>query len=180
MIYFDSDGIAFDWHGGIERYMPWSEFKELSSDKQRTVQSAIYKEEPNFFFNLEPIQQFYDLIEMVEGSGEQWAILTAIGSAHHDSDLVRESKIAAFAKHYGIDESKVIIVQESSDKVQYAVPGAILIDDYKLNCTQFTEAGGVGILARARTYNPKLVWMDIEEALDAEEELSNLKAVPVL
>lgn len=152
MVYFDSDGVAADFIDGVERYIPWAMFKRLSHDDQQAKLEEIYAAEPLFFFNLKPIDNFLAMVSLLESKGERWCILTAIGDAHPDPELVKRCKIEFFNVRLGIGADRIVFVPLSGDKKAYATSDDILVDDYKKNCEEFIECGGHALHLEGSTY----------------------------
>lgn len=166
MIFLDSDGLAANFHKRLENYIPWTLFKRLSKVDQADFLSYVYSKEPDFFLNLEPNQQFLDIIEWCEHSGERWGILTATGEDHHDLDMVKRHKLEWFDKHFNIVPDQITIVTKSSTKAKYAQTGYILVDDYDENCMAFSENGGMGIVVKANTYDSAEVISKLTELVE--------------
>jgi hypothetical protein len=167
MILLDSDGLAANFHNGIERYMPWSDFSALNADAQSSFLKEMYLKEPYFFYNLEPIEQFRDIVDFCEKSGERWMICTSAGHDHYSFQLAADSKIAFFEKQFGIAENQIIVTPSSEAKLAYANQHNILVDDYGVICDAFKEAGGHSVKVKANTYNAVDVINRIEECIEA-------------
>lgn len=153
MILFDADGLSANFHKRLEDFIPWEDFSGLTKEDQSHLLREVYRINPNFFYELEPNLQFFDLIEWAERSGEQWGILTAIGDDHHDDELVKEHKYLWHEKHFNIPRDKITIVPNSEAKAKFAEVGYILVDDYGKNCEDFISNGGMAIKVKANTYN---------------------------
>lgn len=166
MILCDLDGLGANFHEGVERHIPWVEFKAMSDDEQHTFLIEMFKKEPDFFNTLPKIEQFIELITFLESSGERWMICTSAGEAHPSYMKAKTSKLAWLERCFGIEPEKVIVTPNSEAKLQYANPNTILIDDWKVNCERFEEEGGFSVHVEANTYDVKDVIARVSTAIE--------------
>lgn len=174
MIYLDSDGLLASWCGYVfNKHLPHltrSEFNSMCPIRRKGLLSEIYRREPNLFANLPPIEGAREFLEWLSTTGEPFAILTSAASDHHDFDIVKESKLFFFDKHFGLPPDKIIVVETSSDKAQYAEGGAMLVDDYGRNCHEWLLAGGCTI--QVATDKPDFKQLKDALTLYLEDQLS--------
>jgi hypothetical protein len=96
-------------------------------------------EDPEFFLNLGPTPDCYDLLEAVGHLNP--IILTALPSSN--SDGVDRQKRAWVKQHLGGYE---VITCLTKDKPNYCKPGDILIDDRAVNRDAWIAKGGIYII----------------------------------
>lgn len=171
MIHLDYDNVGVNFTAGVSKYIPWDEFVELDKLTQERKLTEIYTKHPNFFYDLEPIDEYRKLIDLCEASGERWSVLTSIGTAHPDARLVARCKELSLWKHFGVERNKIIFTSTSQDKVLYAKPTSVLVDDYHRNVTAFKEAGGMGVLVPSVNYSAYNVMSEVEVLLDSRSIL---------
>lgn len=165
MILLDSDGLAANFKAGLAKYIPWSDFSAMNETQQHNFLVDVFTKDSNFFNTLPKVEQFIDIIEHCERSGERWMICTAAGEAHPSFLKAKESKILWFEREWGIGANKIIVTPTSAAKINYANPHNILVDDWRVNCERFTEAGGFAIHVRANEYNSSEVCKRIDDAI---------------
>lgn len=179
MILLDSDGLAANFQEGVSRHIPWEQFKHLTQIEQSSVLRSIYVKEPNFFYNLNPIPQFQELIDFAERSGERWMICTSAGQDHPSYAKAAASKVAWFERHWSIPSDKIIVTASSEHKLAYASPRNILADDYPAIVEKFRDKGGRAILVEANRYDAKAVIAELECAINEVylEECDNVVSI---
>lgn len=144
IIYFDMDGVLADWVGGFERKFPtmsYSQFCELPQKEREPYRLAI-DNDPNFYAELEPIEQVIRVFGMLCASGYDVQILTSVGDDNPHE--IADQKLEWIDEHLGAFQ--VNFVNTSSQKAKYANRNTILIDDRAKSIDPFIEAGGHGIL----------------------------------
>lgn len=153
MIFFDSDGVFADWAGYVLpiHFPDVASIDGLNEGNERIAvrMRQMYMKDPDLFYRLTPIAGTERLIEYVNGQNIPWFILTAVGKHHFSFPHAKVTKKRWFARHFGVDEEKVVVCPFSSTKVLYAEPGRVLVDDYRRNCEEWVAKGGTAILVKA-------------------------------
>lgn len=174
MIYLDSDGLLAGWCTYVfNKHLPHMTREELNTMclvRRKSILSDMYRREPNLFANLSPLKGAKEFIEWLSTTGEPFAILTSSATDHHDFDIVKESKIFFFEKHFGLSADKVIVVESSYDKAKYAENGAMLVDDFGRNCQEWLLGGGCAI--QVATDKPDFDQLKDAISLYLEDQLS--------
>lgn len=149
MIYLDSDGVFAGWREYVFthhiRNMGPEEFNKLPELRRRSLLRDIYQKDPDLFYKLKPITGTEKILEAVERTCEDWAILTSSAEDHFDFGRVVECKHLWYAKHFGISADKVIVTESSAAKKEFAGRGHLLVDDFRRNCNEWAIAGGLAI-----------------------------------
>ena len=90
----------------------------------------------------------------MSGAKHLWTVVknhdTKLLSAYAtwDEKNSKRGKVIWAARYLKIPESQIILV-EREEKVKYANPRSILIDDYDKNITEWEAKGGIGILYKS-------------------------------
>ena len=116
----------------------------LSHDpvKKKVIDRMLYKiaSEPDFFYNLEVMNR--DVLDEIIASGRPFSFLSApIGGT---KDYSIEDKRAWVRDRLGLDVTVNVVPRE--EKVTFCQPGDILIDDHVTTISEWTAAGGHGVL----------------------------------
>jgi len=116
----------------------------LSHDpvKKKVIDRMLYKiaSEPGFFYNLEVMNR--DILDEIIASGRPFSFLSApIGGT---KDYSIEDKRAWVRDRLGLDVTVNVVPRE--EKVTFCQPGDILIDDHVTTISEWTTAGGQGVL----------------------------------
>lgn len=152
MLFIDSDGVFADWEGYVlSRHIPHcknaKELNKIERTKRQALIRGAYEIEPRLFANLPVLPNARELMErLTKEFGDDFTILTAVGDDHPDYDVVAEDKKEFFKREFGLDEDRIIVVRSSADKQHMAGEGKILVDDYDVNCQQWADKGGVGMI----------------------------------
>lgn len=156
-VYVDLDGLGADWEGYvISQHFPTMTIKELNKHPERTQMLAeVYRKDPHLFYRLEPIPQYSELLAAIDKMNCKGFILTASGDTHPDPNMVRLDKTRWLSRYFNIPESQVIVTPTGEDKIAFASPHSVLLDDFDTNCNAFKAAGGHAILVEANTYDVK-------------------------
>ena len=116
----------------------------LSHDpiKKKVIDRMLYKiaSEPGFFYNLEVMNR--DVLDEIIASGRPFSFLSApIGGT---KDYSIEDKRAWVRDRLGLDVTVNVVPRE--EKVTFCQPGDVLIDDHVTTISEWTAAGGHGVL----------------------------------
>jgi hypothetical protein len=145
MIYWDLDNVAADLAGAITRLTgkPHSIGDAIFlSDWGRACRSA-----PRFFRDLDVVDEVQNIIVALEEDGCKQAFLTAL-----PYDVRYIWKYAGMDKVNWVNKNfpfvDIFFGPYAHQKLLYARPGDILIDDKQTNITEWESAGGIGHLYR--------------------------------
>tara|TARA_R110001592_G_scaffold11793_2_gene57691 strand:- start:2829 stop:12416 length:9588 start_codon:yes stop_codon:yes gene_type:complete len=116
----------------------------LSHDpvKKKVIDRMLYKiaSEPGFFYNLEVMNR--DVLDEIIASGRPFSFLSApIGGT---KDYSIEDKRAWVRDRLGLDVAVNVVPRE--EKVTFCQPEDVLIDDHVTTISEWTAAGGHGVL----------------------------------
>jgi 5'-nucleotidase len=138
-IYVDLDGVLADFDGYYTKLtgIGWDQKEQISNDEKW----AALAPHPNFFRDLPWIKDAKRLWNFVKDFDT--SILSAASSHFPQS---KPQKIEWCQRELGLVGDRVIIVDRKREKVPYAKPGSILIDDSQINIDRWNAAGGRGIL----------------------------------
>lgn len=146
-IYCDMDGVLADFMGAITHWFyqdrDWNELK-----RDHDINTKRWTE--SFRAKVKTKPDFWETLPLMPGSRQLWAtikphkpfILSAY--AEWDRENSRRGKVIWAAKYFRIPENKILLVRRE-DKIRYASPNSILIDDYIKNIREWESAGGIGI-----------------------------------
>lgn len=135
----DMDGVIVNFeHKAIELFgVDWkSEIKKPGWGKFNEIQ--------NLYELLEPMPDAFELWEYLTDNFDDVQILTAIPKRAHFPEVVNHKRDWVH-RHFGSDV-RVNYGPFAQDKQYHCRPGDILIDDMKINCDQWIDAGGLAIL----------------------------------
>lgn len=135
IIYFDLDGVIFDFEGHFKT-VTGIDISKTNSDKVITDYGLVEK---NFFVTMPVIKEGVDLLKKFKKAGYKIKILSSVGRI--DSKEVEKQKRKALKKN-NIPFDDAIFVTRSKYKAQYADSG-ILIDDRMKAIKPFRDAGGI-------------------------------------
>lgn len=132
----DADGVLVNFEGGCERLtgQPWT---------GKPPWGAISRCPHPFFEQLEKMPDADQLWGFIEANFINRFVLTAYGHTPKDAEA---QKRRWFAREYPKAIMKGVV--SSEDKVKFAGPNVILIDDRSKSIDPWVAAGGIGILHR--------------------------------
>lgn len=146
-IYCDMDGVLADFMGAITHWFyqgrDWDELKRSHDINQKRWTNAFrtkVKSKPDFWHSL----------PLMPGARHLWSVIKPhkpyILSAYAswDEQNSKHGKVVWAARYLRIPQDRMLLV-EREDKVKYASPTSILIDDYDKNIQEWEAAGGIGI-----------------------------------
>lgn len=149
-IYFDSDSVIYPFMQWCRQYDP--SITTTDSEKIYKVMAEHYID--CFDSNLNPLPHCEFFLDTLRHNPNAY-VLTALTPAEKlapytdDPEYAvqyhRHNKLQWFSR-LGIDESKIIIVNNSKEKLIYCSQGDILFDDFQKNLDRWEEHGGVGVL----------------------------------
>lgn len=143
-LFLDSDGVIYDFN---KRAVELLDGKQISEVPKGTLWGRIERYNTNvapFFETLELMPDAERLVQFAVDNFENVAVLTATGYTPKDG---AEQKIRKYAKQFpGL---KVICVAKSPDKAEYAVGGAILVDDRMKSLDPWAAKGGIGVFHKS-------------------------------
>lgn len=158
MIFIDSDGCIANFIGWCRKYDP-----TITGKDHERIWKVMAEHADTCFGSAETplMPDAAVLLNLLKRPGV--FVLTALTKAERlapycnnvDEVLIkhRKNKIKYFT-NLGIDQSKIIIVDDSSLKSAFAAGGNILLDDYIKNIENWTAAGGIGILINPTEKTP--------------------------
>lgn len=132
-VYCDMDGVISDFdgwkakHGGITKENLWREISKVD----------------HFFFNLEPMEEAFKLMEYLESLKIPIAMLTALPLRSSVPDA-KEDKRKWMTKYFD-SNIEFNCVYSAIHKQKFSGPGLVLIDDNKMNIEQWIRKDGSGI-----------------------------------
>ena len=143
-IYCDMDGVLADFTGAISKQFydgkPWDELKKQHKEKWQDTFRPQIMLDTKFWQDLPYAPGAQHLWDYIKGYNP--FILSAY--ATWDEESCKKGKRLWLAKYVRVPESRVILC-ERQDKVKYASPTSILIDDYDKNVREWNAHGGIGI-----------------------------------
>lgn len=96
---------------------------------------------PTFFLDLPVMARAQELWDAV--APRHRYVLSSYSKHNNHS---REQKRQWIHDHFPLDDDRIILVRGKVNKVLHCQPGDVLIDDWHENISQWTAAGGIGIL----------------------------------
>ena len=179
-VLFDMDGVASDWRTftssflfqkyGIDLEEKGFDWFNKHSDCDMWVKT-MYHENVRMFYELDMISRFEELfdgtVQLCSSQDIKIGWLSAIDMRHPYIPTVIYDKMKWIENniHKKFPSVNTILntrfAYGSHDKVTFAKPNVLLIDDYKKNTLAFEEAGGKAILLDAEDGN-----YDVESALN--------------
>lgn len=154
-LYLDMDGVLmdYDWHiagwgcdwkGPMYHHKPESEWTQEQLDNDIRYRAAMA--DPRFWRSMPPMSDAHVLWRHCRAY--QPHVLTALpatGAAY--KDRCTADKLSAIHRYFDpVFPQEHFHAVQRADKRQFAVPGAVLVDDMLPNCEEWTAAGGVAIL----------------------------------
>lgn len=141
------DGVLANFMGGITHWFyqdrDWDELKR-DHDINRKRWTASFREK------VKSKPDFWENLPMMPGARHLWNVIKPYNPhvlsafATWDKANSKRGKVIWAARYLRIPETKIILV-EREDKVKYAGPNNILIDDYDTNIKEWEAHGGIGI-----------------------------------
>lgn len=188
-ILFDMDGVACDWQLRMARHMThYHGINVIEEDERGTFDwfnkhpksnewvTEMYTMDQLVFSQLPKIPQFDDLFSTVISVGRVYGVkhfgwLSAIDMRHPSPRTVIHSKMDWIERNIEPIVSTIHHTRfafGSADKVTYARPNVLLIDDFKRNTDAFTKAGGHAVLLddECAKYNVSIAIRDLTNALN--------------
>ena len=146
LIAFDMDGVLVDFVGGFKKVygLPddWHETQFFIEKDIGITEDEFWEvidRTPDFFYNLEPLQEGLDLFRWCLNHNENVLIVT---SAVHRPNAYPQ-KCAWFEKYLPEAKDRYVFTK----KKQYlAGPNRVLIDDWEKHVDRWNDWGGLGIL----------------------------------
>jgi len=143
-LYVDMDGVLVDLYKGMRDCLGRSydspHWHESGEDKRK-----IIRDHPNFWENLPPEKDFYELWNFIKVFNP--CILTAYAE-WDKADSIREKWIWN-TKYTKVPRSQFYCVARKEKQLFAMNPEGkpnVLIDDYRLNIQEWKAAGGIGIM----------------------------------
>ena len=145
VINIDLDNVIADFEDGYLR-ATGKAFHSIETPELRWA--AMRGRETGFFYGLRAYPGAALFVEKVEALAQRHGckaqFLTAVPVLLEFPTGGEEKR--QWARDIIRSQSDVIIAPYSKDKVKHCRPGDVLIDDSGLNISQWTDAGGIGIL----------------------------------
>ena len=146
-IYCDMDGVLANFMGGITHWFyqdrDWDELKrDHDINRKRWTES--------FRSKVKSDPKFWEKLPIMPGARHLWSVIKPFepkllsAYATWDEENSRRGKVIWAARYFRVPRKDVILV-EREDKVKYATPTSILIDDYDKNIEEWESHGGIGI-----------------------------------
>lgn len=132
-LYVDMDGVLADF----DRHY-FNIFGISTSKLTDNVNWKQVNEIPDFFLGIPPMEDMWELWDFVKPYHP-----TILTGAPQDIQKSPSNKIRWVEKHLG--EHVPVITCQSKKKYMYAIPGAILIDDWTKYKHLWEQAGGIWI-----------------------------------
>ena len=134
-VFVDMDGVLADFDKRAEEILgfPW--------EKGNFKNWAVITKHPNFFSELEPMKDAFDLWEFVRPYNP--IILTALPK-EETLHLAEQHKEEWIRKYFG-EDVEFRTGPYAMDKQSHCKPGDILIDDNVFNIAQWGMRSGIGI-----------------------------------
>lgn len=138
-IYCDMDGVLVDFEKGAKRVYPNFKGRKMSEKEERHFWELVAKKGISFWANL----------SWLDGGKFLWEYISdfkpyILSAYTQDKFASKEGKRLWVIRN--ISSNVQVILVKSEEKVRYAKPNAILIDDRKDLVDAWTTAGGIGIL----------------------------------
>jgi len=140
-IYLDMDGVICDWESQFKKYsggIPVSQYENHYGKTNRYY--FVRKSSPDFYSTMPYMPDAEVLLNYINKFPVE--ILS-----HATDEYASEGKLA-WLQNNKINYNP-ILVNNSSDKANFAMPNTILIDDKPENIKSFIDAGGIGILHKS-------------------------------
>ena len=142
----DLDGVMTDYDSNMIRLTGFTVSELMGMDIKDRVSIKNQAKDKGLFSTMKLLpgaaDAFYTLISQYESKGYTLRILTATGE--YESERSAKEKIA-WVRGNLCTECEVICVTHARDKLEYAGPNSILIDDYETTCAMFDEGEGSAI-----------------------------------
>jgi hypothetical protein len=141
------DGVLADFMGAIEHWFyqgrDWNDLKRSHDINQKRWTSA-------FRAKVKTKPDFWQSLPLMPGTNHLWSVIKPYhpmilsAYASWDEENSKRGKVIWAARYLRVPASRILLVTRE-DKVKYAAPDAILIDDYDKNIKEWKAHGGIGI-----------------------------------
>lgn len=146
-IYFDMDGVLADFNGGLRTLLKMEpQPQEHQTDEVQNEMWEGIKDYGHFYRDLSPIDGAVEAFKaLYDKYGDACEILTGCPKEKRGIIYAREDKVEWIRKYFSKTVKINLVLREEKQKY---VTGkdCVLIDDYKINTDEWTEAGGTAIL----------------------------------
>lgn len=156
-LYLDMDGVLVDFDSRVDEFGA----RKAPGKNPDAIDWNIAREiGPDFWANMKWMpgaDKFYeDCRDLCHTAGIEMGILTAM-------EIPAGIRGKCLWVHWNtdLDNEHLIIVRKGEDKMRFAAPGRILVDDTPKNIEGFRGAGGLGVLYK----NPQQALEDIVKLL---------------
>lgn len=158
-IYIDMDGVLADFDEGLRQFFNMEpEPQGHQTDEGQGKMWEEIKEYGHFYFDLPPIEGAIEAFKLIyEKYGDACEILTGIPKEKRGIVHAKEDKVN-WVRKYLSEDIKVNLVLRKEKQQFVTGKDCVLIDDYRINATEWTDAGGTAILFET--------WEDVLEKLD--------------
>jgi HTH-type transcriptional regulator, competence development regulator len=166
----DLDQVLYDWIGyTTEHHAKGMTQEQLNKHPNRVgILAQMYRKEPDFFRNIPLCAGARSLIEGLRKLERAGIIalrfLTATDTIHPNPLKVREDKLFALYRDFGVHPSEVTVVLQSAQKADYVTQHSILLDDYEKNVADWEAVGGTAVLV-PELYQAADVLYRLEQAI---------------
>lgn len=134
----DMDGVLIDFEGTIERRLKVP-FHRIPRDKVWDLSRR-----PDFYKEVEPYEGALDFLHILKNHFPAMSICSSTGRVNHTA--IAQDKLHSLDTHFHkFPFKRILIVNQSERKKDYATPKTLLIDDMTQNVRGFEQAGGKAI-----------------------------------
>ena len=141
------DGVLADFDGGLKKLLniePVTQDSPEEDDGEKMWSSV--RDYGHFYLDLDPMEGAIEAFKLLyEKYGDACEILTGCPKEKRGIIHAREDKVA-WVKKYLSENVKINLVLREEKKNYVTGKDCILIDDYKKNTDEWTQAGGTAIL----------------------------------
>lgn len=149
-IFVDMDGVISDWDiwfKHISGGLPEDEYKTKFGNN--SAFELVKSKGINWWATMPWTDDGKKLWTFINDNFLEVKILTASGSPGQASSYAKKGKLIWIQRNLPeLIEGDFIIVGPASEKWKYCNPGDILVDDSEKNISDWTRAGGEGVLHR--------------------------------
>ena len=141
-IYLDMDDVVADWMGYARAYLKQPQWKEGEMLPDTTWRRL--KDDQRMYSKLPLKEGAHELVDWVtDYTNKNNSGLFFLSAIPHGNDMPWAPQDKVFWAQQHFPHIPVFLGPYSHDKWVRCTPGDILIDDRKVNCDEWTRAGGL-------------------------------------
>ena len=141
-IYLDMDDVVADWMGYARAYLKQPQWKEGEMLPDTTWRRL--KDDQRMYSKLPLKEGAHELVDWVtDYTNKNNSSLFFLSAIPHGNDMPWAPQDKVFWAQQHFPHIPVFLGPYSHDKWVRCTPGDILIDDRKVNCDEWTRAGGL-------------------------------------